>query len=84
MFQHCTALRHLDLGLNRLSGLDASINSLCELRVLLLPENDLKALPETLRECVHLQELDVHKNRLKNLPQLGMLQLRKLRCSKTN
>ena len=82
VFQHCTALRHLDLGLNRLSGLDASINSLCELRVLLLPENDLKALPETLRECVHLQELDVHKNRLKNLPQLGMLQLRKLRCSK--
>ena len=61
VFQHCTALKHLDLGLNRLSGLDASINALSELRVLLLPENDLMSLPDTLRDCVHLQELDVQK-----------------------
>ena len=82
VFQHCTALKHLDLGLNRLSGLDASINALSELRVLLLPENDLMSLPDTLRDCVHLQELDVHKNRLRKLPDLDMPNLRKLRCSK--
>ena len=82
VFHHCNALKHLDLGLNNLSRLDVSINLLAELRVLLLPENDLTSLPETLRECLNLQELDVHKNRLKSLPELDMPQLRKLRCSK--
>jgi len=81
-YSGCTLLKHLDLSQNRFALLSPQIDNLCQLRELLIFENGLLALPETLSALSQLVVLDVSNNRIEVFPSVVLPSLTTLNVCK--
>ena len=75
LFDGCRLLRVLDLSHNSLSALSPAVGQLEQLTELLLQENNIRVLPPHLEACKLLQVLNLHQNRLMELPSMRLPQL---------